>query len=757
MMAHIAMLEAEVTRYQGHLVRKHKASSGQMDLLSRVTAQRALFFIDYKMKVLPAENKEAQTKIFGKKGKSLFGMVAMFQLPDGYDGEVPDGIDIEGDYAIAYFRVCADDADQDFVHSIQVFEQCCKYFKKQYPWVTEAMLYSDGAGNFRSLSFEFLMAERIADVGIKVVSHLLPEAGDGKDRVDRDFAGVNRLFWAWLSRPGASMQNAEEMYKALEYGKKVGDGVVNCAVAIAHPPTKTSVDAAAFTALVGKARDNMYYTEFEYDTLENGKIVLTGCRFYAYYKMGTGVYLNANQLKSLWPDKVQMEEATILCGDGVSAINANKRPKMERNGPNKKAEKEKKAEARRGRDMEIEAKAAAANAALRARQTSKHCATCDRSFLGRGLKPHALVCKSLCKQTKATKEARANTSNKFDVLTGCAVAACADDGFPVPQCDGYEFPEEFPPLKLPKAWQQLVDLMATDEYVTSCSAVPSPGWATKEQCRRPTITFGPEVKTLLRWCFDAKPRMNNYEIHKRLKEKFKLGPRVLRITQIAGWVSGELARRKKAAAKAAEDAAHLIQQACNTAELNGDEPEVSDAEIDAVFGLHSAALQKDYVKENLPAWKEAWRKARSAEWQQGAKQADNCDQMACADKYCRAVQKERNKQEKAAQKKKAAPKKQKKKKIPEVATEVSAEPVPKKQRKILEAATKVSAEPTLEQQKPLTSYCWICRRDVLESDWNKTIGRCSDEDGCEQYKAEHSQEKRQRKSSRRASANTGRG
>ena len=317
MMAHIQMLEAEVLRYQGHLVRKHKASAGQMDLLSYVTAERALFFIDYKMKVLPAENKEAQTKIFGKKGKSLFGMVAMFKLPEGYDGKIPDEIDIDGDYAIAYFRVCADDADQDFIHSIQAFETCCNYFKKQYPWVSEAMLYSDGAGNFRSLSFEFLMAERIAAVGIKVVSHLLPEAGDGKDRVDRDFAGVNRLFWAWLSRPGASMQNAEEMYQALEYGRKVDDGVVNCAVVINHPPAKTSVNTGAFAQLTGKARDNMYYTEFEYGTDETGKIMLTGCRFYAYYKMGEGVYLDANQLKSLWPDKVKIERATMLCGPGL--------------------------------------------------------------------------------------------------------------------------------------------------------------------------------------------------------------------------------------------------------------------------------------------------------------------------------------------------------------------------------------------------------------------------------------------------------
>ena len=56
------------------------------------------------------------------------------------------------------------------------------------------MLYSDGAGNFRSLSFEIAMAKKIAKVGIRIVSHLLPEAGDGKDRVDRDFAGVNQFF-----------------------------------------------------------------------------------------------------------------------------------------------------------------------------------------------------------------------------------------------------------------------------------------------------------------------------------------------------------------------------------------------------------------------------------------------------------------------------------------------------------------------------------------------------------------------------------
>ena len=97
--------------------------------------------------------------------------------------------------------MCADDSDQDFAHSVQVFEVTCKFLKQQYPWIKEAMLYSDGAGNFRNLSFEIAMAKKVAAIGIQVVSHLLPETGDGKDRVDRDFTGVNKLFWSFLKQP----------------------------------------------------------------------------------------------------------------------------------------------------------------------------------------------------------------------------------------------------------------------------------------------------------------------------------------------------------------------------------------------------------------------------------------------------------------------------------------------------------------------------------------------------------------------------
>jgi hypothetical protein len=348
---------------------------------------------------------------------------------------------------------------------------------------------------------------------------------------------------------------------------------------------------------------------------------------------------------------------TDCCLTGVDSVRANKAPKMEKSRSHKKADKQKKAESRQHRNKIAEEQAAAAEAAFRARQISKRCLTCDRTFLGRGLNPHELVCKKLRKQSKAMKQASTNATNKFASLQGCAVTVVGGGDFPVPQHGGYVFPDELhPPMKLPKSWEHLLALMASAGYATVCGSVPTRGWATKEQCRRPKATFDPEVRMELRWCFDAKPRMNNYEIHKRLKYKFKLGPRVLRITQISGWVSGELGRRKKAAEAASKDVQHLIQQAeaaVAAAPEAGLEVGIDDAEIDSIFSNHLAALRKEELHEVLPAWKAAWRSARSEEWQQAA----NREEMARVDKLCKAVCKPKKKKQQPKKKGEASAKK----------------------------------------------------------------------------------------------------
>ena len=92
--------------------------------------------------------------------------------------------------------------------------------------------------------------------------------------------------------------------------------------------------------------------------------------------------------------------------------------------------------------------------------------------------------------------------------------------------------------------------MQSPGYAKVCLVVAAVGWATKGKCRRPKIPFPTEVKAEMRRCFDAVPRMHAcmdaYEIHVRLSDRFKLGPKVLRVGQVYGWISNEVGRRKQA-------------------------------------------------------------------------------------------------------------------------------------------------------------------------------------------------------------------
>eukprot|EP00656_Telonema_subtile_P021542 TRINITY_DN2257_c0_g3_i2.p1 TRINITY_DN2257_c0_g3~~TRINITY_DN2257_c0_g3_i2.p1 ORF type:complete len:1156 (-),score=187.26 TRINITY_DN2257_c0_g3_i2:70-3537(-) len=714
MLAHLDMLQGEIHRYQAHLVRKHKASQGQMDLLSQITATRVLTFIDYKQKVLPAENKEAQSKTFGKKGKSLFGMVNMFHMPEDFAGELPEGVDMDGDYAISYFRACADDADQDFAHSVQCFEIGCKFLKKNYPWLEELMLYSDGAGNFRSLSFQFAMVEAAATAGLRVVCHLLPEAGDGKDRVDRDFAGINKLFWSYLKQPNASMQNAVEMATALEYGRKLGDGVVNCALEIQRSEKKlVGVNTEAFTKLVGKARDNMYYTKFEYKRGEDGISALSGARFYAYYEMGTGVLLGTGELKLLWPNQARIPQARIVYGSTLDDASPQLKPKVEKSRANKKAATVAKQQIKRQKSERTESLACEAEAVIEARRFSKLCPMCDRRLLSnRGLKTHMLVCKQRGVVTTEMKKAEALRSNRFGTLEGCAVALTVPTDFPIPQEQTYNvILEQLNSYRL--SWRSKCRSLRTDAYTVACAVVPLTGWATKESCRRPSVTFSSDVVVVLRQCFDAVPRLNNYQIQQHLKKKFQLGTKVLRISQISGWVTSEVNRRKKAALAAVADAANMAAEAMAKGST-------ADLKLDDVLQAHKVKILSTDDNEDA-----ATNLALNAGWLFDCTQMTEC-QLAlwkynwrqrrppmpgpCDDSVTRTRPRVAPTKKKGAATPPTAPHKRK-----------FTPPVPAK-------LVRERVESTLQ---PGHVQCWHCSCSVEESTYDHRSQRCSDIGACD--------------------------
>jgi hypothetical protein len=150
--------------------------------------------------------------------------------------------------------------------------------------------------------------------------------------------------------------------------------------------------------------------------------------------------------------------------------------------------------------------------------------------------------------------------------------------------------------------------MQSPGYAKVCLVVAAVGWATKGKCRRPKIPFPTEVKAEMRRCFDAVPRMNAYEIHVRLRDRFKLGPKVLRVGQISGWISNEVGRRKQAAEAATHSAANAIESANAIGQAGADQGVM----IASKFSEYLAAIhQQDFTSDVLPAWKQTWRRQKS--------------------------------------------------------------------------------------------------------------------------------------------------
>jgi len=196
--------------------------------------------------------------------------------------------------------------------------------------------------------------------------------------------------------------------------------------------------------------------------------------------------------------------------------------------------------------------------------------------------------------------------------------------------------------------------MQSVEYHAACKNVPKLGWATKENCRRPVRHHPTDVVSELVWCFDATPRLNNYEIHKHLEQKFEIGTKVLRVSQIAGWVSSEVKRRKEAALKAAATAARYLEQAVSSdgvidsAQLEKEEQQVEDVFKSCMiqFDFASAVAMGMNPDVNLVKWKQNWRlKTPNHLKRKEQREAFEQDQLQkAADKQLR-LEKKRQRQE----------------------------------------------------------------------------------------------------------------
>ena len=584
-LAHLKVLDDEYHRYVAHIVRKHMSSKAQMLLVSNLQEWEAYLTIDYKAKPLTRKNREGQSESFGKKGKSLFGLAAVFKIPEGFEGPLPEGTEREGDVLVAHVRVCCDDADQSCWHSAQVLTTALLLLRAQYPWLRFGNLYSDGATNFKSLLFTLMLPDIYARTGFRITSHVLPEAGDGKDRCDRDFAGVNRLFDSWVKVDRRVMMTANDICSALEAGKTTG--VINCALQTERDKEeeqtwKDALDTGAFAQLAGKRKEDMFFTELVWEKV-GVAWKYTGMRFFAYHLMGTGKFLTAEQLEQVHPGprpKVLTYAPLITAPEsiaGTALVVADPdgpvtfdKVKVEFGKQHKNRIRSVKTEKHQKAQMELEKMEQEKTARLIALRSSLHCTHCDRGFLGEFFRDtHESSC---CDNKRSSVDQRKIVAAKqfeFDILKGHQHSLSSNSSVLVPMqeaCHGCSegamqllYAYKFSPITSHVPYSVACLLHGLVDTVVHNAGesrdVQLQGWACRESNVRPGNKFSDDVVALMRDCFNQKTRMNPYVMQSRLVSEFgQYSAKVLRPAQIAGWVTAEVGRRKKAAVAAALDA-----------------------------------------------------------------------------------------------------------------------------------------------------------------------------------------------------------
>ena len=578
-MAHLQLLDDEYHRYVAHLVRKHRSSKAQMLIVSEQAEDEGFFWIDYKAKPLSDANREPQGGSFGKKGMSLFGLAGMFKIPADWSGPLPKDCEREGDMIIVHIRVCCGDADQSVWHSAQVLTTALLLFRAQYPWITHGSLYTDGATNFKSLLLPLLFPGIFDRTGFRITCQILPEAGDGKDRCDRDFAGVNKLFQSWVKVERRVMQTADDICDALE--AKQTPGVINCALQTQRDKAKEKVwtgalDTAKFAKLAGKKKEDMFYTEVVWKE-DDGGWKYEGMRFFAYHLMGQGVFLSKEQLLQVHPGPLppiatympRITKGTLL--EGIEpAIDV----KVEASRPHKKRKVADKNRKKEEKEAKVNKFAAEKEAASARRRTSKRCTHCERPFL-RSFYRNAHERNCLERQKSTVKERKAAAAHQFvfDILKGavhsrpsnsCALVPLSELCKSSPACAmpclsgtcTAEHAQEIP-YSVACLLRGVIDTLVYNSNKSN-SDLPLRGWAPREANVRPSHRFGADVVKELRWCFGQEIRMGPSKIRTHLQAVFGVyaGPsKVLRVPQISGWITSEVTRRKKACvAKAMSDA-----------------------------------------------------------------------------------------------------------------------------------------------------------------------------------------------------------
>jgi hypothetical protein len=261
--------------YIKHKMRKSLQARAQVDWRASLSPDTVMIIADYKAKIEPKGHYEQKGDIMAGGGMSCRIFYCVLRLPATMDkSQVDFGptkavrlLEIgEEDFLVLPVRVLCDDTKQTWFHSAETMLACLCQLKRMYAHLKHVKLLTDGASNYDYGNFLYALADMHIHSGLRVLEHVIFEAGEGKSAADSDGASVQRGMQAQV-KAGWNVQCARELQEALDRAAHNGESApaVNIYVTL-NTRLKVGLDAHPLLAGISLWSQRTY--------MENGDILV---------------------------------------------------------------------------------------------------------------------------------------------------------------------------------------------------------------------------------------------------------------------------------------------------------------------------------------------------------------------------------------------------------------------------------------------------------------------------------------------------
>ncbi|VDH98403.1 Hypothetical predicted protein [Mytilus galloprovincialis] len=192
-----------IHNWKNHIIRSANQNKAKANIISTLSSNQILIFMDWAMKYIPIIDRESQSEWFGKKGLN-WHVTAVCQKKS----------EEEGMKIYCYIHIF-DSCTQNWYSVASILEDVLTVVKEKDDTINEEYIRSDNAGCYKSAPLLLSLPGISNRSRINIKRYDFSDAQGGKDICDRRIAPIKQHMKAYANE-GHSIKTANQMKKAIE-------------------------------------------------------------------------------------------------------------------------------------------------------------------------------------------------------------------------------------------------------------------------------------------------------------------------------------------------------------------------------------------------------------------------------------------------------------------------------------------------------------------------------------------------------------